>query len=628
MTDGWAPSRRDVLAGAAGLAGAVGASGVANAERAGETGQRSLDSGGSAAVQAGDGRWPSYRYGGGNAGHKPGVEPRIDGIEVGWSVSDDTGGAADDYSSAAGIAIADGTVYASDDEQTLKAADLETGEVAWQAGFEAGTISAPALTESKVLCYAGRLWAFEVGSGAVAWRSEPGGEDVVGSPAVVDGTVAVNAGGVVTAYDLSTGERRWEYDIVGSTQYGGYVATDGDRFYALAQRDASEIYDSRPLVALDPADGSVVWSDGGSSDLYGPVVADGSVLYTLLGQQGPYSGGNDVLYCLNADTGEQRWEREFDHETGLSLPVVVDSKVVFHAAEQIRAVGIDSGVTRWVQSGTVSPSFAVGDRVFCAAYETGLVVRSADTGEQQTRLAGGLDLFGGGAYADGTFVVPAESGVHAIGEFNEPPTAAFDYDRPAYAGRETAFDASPSTDGDGSVARCEWDFDADGEFETTGERPTHVFDLPGEFDVRLRVVDDDGATATATRTVVVERPPTDTPTDTPAASPTDTPTPTGTPTASGSGGRATGTPTAGAAGDGGGLSTAAGGGATDAVGTATAAGPAGSGRNAVPGSGSGSGALSGDAPTRIAVFVAAISAALSTAYVALRRLNDDAGGGR
>ena len=621
MTDGWAPSRRDVLAGAAGLAGAVGASGVVNAERAGETGERPLDSGGSAAVRAGDGRWPSYRYGGGNAGHKPGVEPRIDGIEVGWSVSDDG-----DRVAGAGVAIADGTAYVTDGAGTLKAADLETGEVAWQAGFEADTVGPPTLTESKVLCYAGRLWAFEIGSGAVAWRGDPGNEAVVGSPAVADGTVAVNAGGVVTAQDLSTGEHRWEYDLVGSTHYGGYVATDGDRFYALAQRDAGEIYDSRPLVALDPSDGSVVWSDGGSSDLYGPVVAEGSVLYTLLGQQGPYSGGNDVLYCLDADTGEQRWEREFDHEAGLSLPVVAGSQAYFNADSTLRAVGLESGITRWEQSSEADPSFAVGDRLFCLRYGTGIEVRSADTGEQETFLAGDLNVWDGGGYADGTFVVPAESGIHAIGEFNEPPTAAFDYDRPAYAGRETAFDASPSTDGDGSVARYEWDFDADGEFETTGERPTHVFDLPGEFDVRLRVVDDDGATATTTRTVVVERPPTDTPTDTPTATPTDTPTPTRAPTASGSGGGSTGTPTVGAGADGGGLSTAAGGGATDAVGTATAAGPAGSGRNAVPGSGSSSGALSGDAPTRIAVFVAAISAALSTAYVALRRLNDDGGG--
>jgi len=627
MTDGWAPSRRDVLAAGAALAGAVGASGVANADRTGQTRERRPNSGGSAAPQASDGRWPSYRYGGGNAGHKPSVEARIDGIEVGWSVSSDP---EDDPVAGEGVAIADGTAYVTDDEQTLKAADLETGEVAWQAGFEADEVSSPTLTESKVLCYAGRLWAFETGSGAVAWRGQPGNEDVVGSPAVVDGTVAVNAGGVVTAYDLSTGEQRWEYDIVGSTNFGGFVATDGDRFYALAQRDAGEIYDSRPVVALDPADGSVVWSDGGSSDLYGPVVADGSILYTLLGEQGPYSSGNDVLYCLDADSGEQRWEREFDHEAGLSLPVVVGSTAVFHAAGQIRAVGIDSGVTRWERSGEVSPSFAVGDRVFCSEIGSGLVVRSAATGEVETRLATELQIWSGGGYADGTFVVPAESGIHAIGEFNEPPSAAFDYDRPAYAGRETQFDASAATDGDGSVARFEWDFDADGEFETTGERPTHAFELPGEFDVTLRVVDDDGATDTATRTVVVERPPTDTPTDTPTATPTDTPTATGAPTtASGSGAGATASPTAGTGGDGGGLSTAAGA-ATDAVGTATAGGPSGSGRNAVAGSGSGSGggALNGDAPTRIAVFVAAISAALSTAYVALRRLNDDDGGRR
>lgn len=615
-----------MLAVVTGLAAGAGASGSAaanemrppgasaSAVRAGDDSAiRRAASADRAAERAGDGRWPSYRYDGGNAGHKSGVEPVIDGVEVGWSVSED-----DDRVAGNGVAIADGTAYVTDDAQTLKAVDLETGEVAWQAGFEADTVGVPALTESKVLCYAGRLWAFETGSGAVAWRSEPGNEDVVGSPAVVNGTVAVNASGVVTAYDLSTGEQRWEYDIVGSTNFGGYVATDGDRFYALAQRDAAEIYDSRPVVAIDPADGSVVWSTGGSTDLYGPVVADGSVLYVLKGQQGPYSSGKDILYCLDADSGEQRWEREFDHEAGVSLPVVVDSKAVFHAAEKIRAVGIESGVARWEQSGEVSPSFAVGDRVFCADFRSGLVVRSVATGEEEARLATDLEVWDGGGYADGTFVVPAESGFHAIGEFNEPPSAAFDYDRPAYAGRETQFDGGSSSDGDGSVARYEWDFDADGEFEKTGERPTHAFDLPGEFDVTLRVTDDYGATDTTTRTVVVERAPTATPTATPTGAPTRPSTSaaddatTGTPVADGT----TSSPTAGS-GD-----SSAGTGSGDG---STAPG-GGSGSNAVPGSETGGSALPGDAPTRVAVFVAAISAGLSTAYVALRRLND--GGGR
>jgi outer membrane protein assembly factor BamB len=616
MTDGWAPSRRDVLAGAAGLAGAVGASGAANAERTGETRERRSDSGGSATAHAGDGRWPSYRYGGGNAGHKPGIEPRIDGIEVGWSVAAD-----DDRVAGNGVAIADGTAYVVDDDQTLRAVDLETGELSWQAGFEADHVGVPALTESKVLCYADRLWAFEIGSGAVAWRSEPGGEHVNGSPAVVGGTVAVNAGSTVTAYDLSTGETRWRHNIEGSIGQESYVAADGDRFYAAVDRDAADHYDGDPLVALNASDGSVVWSGGPETPIRGPVVTDGAVLYVRNGQEGPYYRGIDVLHCVDADTGEQRWEREFDDDATVTMPVVVDTTAVFEAGGKLRAVGLESGLTRWNRAGP-PPSFAVGDRLFCTGFGTGLQVRSADTGDRETTLADDLNVWDGGAYADGIFVVPAESGTQAIGEFNKPPSAAFDYDRPAYAGRETQFDASGATDGDGSVARFEWDFDADGEFEETGERPTHTFDLPGEFDVALRVTDDDGATDTTTRTVAVERPPTDTPTDTPTATPTDSPTAIdeSTPTEASAGG-ATGTPVASA--DGATATPTSGG----VVAGGTEAGGAASGQNAVSGSGSG-GALSGDAPTRIAVFVAAISAALSTAYVALRRLNDDDGGGR
>ena len=55
-----------------------------------------------------------------------------------------------------------------------------------------------------------------------------------------------------------------------------------------------------------------------------------------------------------------------------------------------------------------------------------------------------------------------------------------------------AFDASSSTDRDGSIARYSWDF-GDG---TTGTGPTasHLYGSPGTYIATLRVVDDDGTT--------------------------------------------------------------------------------------------------------------------------------------
>ncbi|MDR7382451.1 PKD domain-containing protein [Promicromonospora iranensis] len=88
---------------------------------------------------------------------------------------------------------------------------------------------------------------------------------------------------------------------------------------------------------------------------------------------------------------------------------------------------------------------------------------------------------------------------HAVGTgANVPPTARFG----ASATKSTAsFDATASSDDDGSVAGWAWDF-GDG---TTGSgvEATHTYAEPGTYDVTLTVTDDSGATGSVTRSVVV-----------------------------------------------------------------------------------------------------------------------------
>ncbi|MEC5190380.1 MULTISPECIES: PKD domain-containing protein [unclassified Arthrobacter] len=62
-----------------------------------------------------------------------------------------------------------------------------------------------------------------------------------------------------------------------------------------------------------------------------------------------------------------------------------------------------------------------------------------------------------------------------------------------------AFDASTSSDADGSVISWQWDF---GDGATgTGKTVTHAYTTAGSYDVKLSVTDDKGATAEATRAV-------------------------------------------------------------------------------------------------------------------------------
>jgi len=93
-----------------------------------------------------------------------------------------------------------------------------------------------------------------------------------------------------------------------------------------------------------------------------------------------------------------------------------------------------------------------------------------------------------------------------VNKVNKPPVAAFRFSpETPKMGDQVCFNASESHDPDGKIVRYEWDFDGDGTFDETTTEPKvcHVFELAGNFNVTLRVTDDDGATAEFTATVTV-----------------------------------------------------------------------------------------------------------------------------
>ncbi|WP_247728329.1 PKD domain-containing protein [Halovivax limisalsi] len=86
---------------------------------------------------------------------------------------------------------------------------------------------------------------------------------------------------------------------------------------------------------------------------------------------------------------------------------------------------------------------------------------------------------------------------------NQPPSAGFDISPTDPAVDETiTFDASASSDPDGSITSYEWDF---GDGSTgSGETDTHSYSAAGEYTAELTVTDDAGATDSTTQTVMVE----------------------------------------------------------------------------------------------------------------------------
>ena len=89
--------------------------------------------------------------------------------------------------------------------------------------------------------------------------------------------------------------------------------------------------------------------------------------------------------------------------------------------------------------------------------------------------------------------------VTAAPPVNQPPVAAFSA---TTSNLTAAFDASASSDPDGTVASYAWDFGD--QSAGTGKTATHNYGAPGTYQVTLTVTDDKGATNMVTKPVTTQ----------------------------------------------------------------------------------------------------------------------------
>ncbi len=99
----------------------------------------------------------------------------------------------------------------------------------------------------------------------------------------------------------------------------------------------------------------------------------------------------------------------------------------------------------------------------------------------------------GGTFTDG-FTISKDANPPP----NQDPVAAF---TSSAAGRTASFDATTSSDPDGTVSSWDWDF---GDGQTgTGVKPTHDYAADGKYTVKLTVTDDKGDTNSVSHDVTV-----------------------------------------------------------------------------------------------------------------------------
>ncbi len=101
---------------------------------------------------------------------------------------------------------------------------------------------------------------------------------------------------------------------------------------------------------------------------------------------------------------------------------------------------------------------------------------------------------------EGALIQQQVLGEYELTDVNEPPVAAFTDN---CVGLDCDFDASTSTDPDGSIVSYSWDF-GDGSPAASGVTPpTHTYATGGFYNVTLTVEDDEGATNSVTQTIGV-----------------------------------------------------------------------------------------------------------------------------
>lgn len=88
-----------------------------------------------------------------------------------------------------------------------------------------------------------------------------------------------------------------------------------------------------------------------------------------------------------------------------------------------------------------------------------------------------------------------------------PPVAEFAFSptQPT-AGEEVTFTAAGSYDRDGNIRFFGWDFGDDGVIEEVGIQVRYVFQTPGQYKVRLVIIDSEGFSASVVKTITVSEP--------------------------------------------------------------------------------------------------------------------------
>jgi outer membrane protein assembly factor BamB len=401
---------------------------------------------------------------------------------------------------------ADGTVYAGDWGHKLYAFNPD-GSLKWDTGdmISNAVDSSPAIGPDGTVyvgSYDDHLYAINP-NGTKKWKVSLW-SDVVSSPAIgPDGKVYVGS------------DDGW-INILhpDGTWFGGYETSGPVRSTPALGADGSVYVGSfdNKLYALNP-DGSLKWDSGS-------IIENGIYSSPAIGPDGTIylASGDSTLYAFNPN-GSLKWDiGATNGEWVQSSPAIGADGTIYVGSDdnKLHAYNPD-GSQKW-DSGTIigaevfsSPAIGADGTIYVGSDDNKLYAFNQDGTLKwdSNSTIGGLVRSSPAIGADGTVYVGSFNGkLYAfgwnIGNLSPEADLAVDLDI-ANTTQTVTFDASGSTDNDGSIVNYAFDFDGDGNYDSIGPSATatHTYDVQYGYNAQVRVTDNHGGTDTASVQVVV-----------------------------------------------------------------------------------------------------------------------------
>jgi len=307
--------------------------------------------------------------------------------------------------------------------------------------------------------------------------------------------IKTNSNGLVQ-WEKTYGGLEIDYSIsVRQTTDSGYIILGDTNSYGAGNYDIW-------LIKVDNY-GNTLWNRtfGGNEEDYGADVqqtTDGG--YIITGETYSYANPVDVWLIKTDGNGTKLWDKIYGdiwYDHSHSVDETADGGFII--AGQIQA-----------------PSSSTYDAYLIKTDENGVKEWDTNFGGSGHDCAEFVQQTTDGQYIliGWTFSYGANPGVSAdvwlFKTANHPPIANYSWTpKKPNPGQVITFRASSSEDPDGIITLYEWDWNNDSVYEESysSSTATHSWSIAGNYQVTLRVTDNNGATGTITKTISINQPP-------------------------------------------------------------------------------------------------------------------------